>query len=320
MNLLSGRCVSNCTLETQYFSYNQSGSCQACSSPCFTCYNSSACRTCIANYYYYQNYSCLSTCNLANKFYTITTGGILYCFKCFDQTNCLVCTNGSSNACTLCENGVLQLGKCNLEGCTIANTYLDASSICQTCDGSCNGCTGAGNSRCTVCNYGYYNASGYCVSSCPTGTAPILATQICGCEGNCITCRGTSSYCLSCTATPISGQARFAYLGTCMGSCPAYSYLSGQECLLCPSGCYNCSATSCFNCDADKYSFENKCYQDCNSAGQQYDGDSSGSVKKCVLCPTGCDTCYGYNCTSCLSGYSLQGSTCLEICIVLGNC
>jgi hypothetical protein len=40
----------------------------------------------------------------------------------------------------------------------------------------------------------------------------------------------------------------------------------------------------------------------------------------CVLCPNGCDTCSGVVCQSCLSNYSLQNNTCLEICLVLGNC
>lgn len=39
MNLLNGRCVSNCTLETQYFSYSASGTCKSCSNNCNTCFN-----------------------------------------------------------------------------------------------------------------------------------------------------------------------------------------------------------------------------------------------------------------------------------------
>lgn len=64
----------------------------------------------------------------------------------------------------------------------------------------------------------------------------------------------------------------------------------------------------------------NLCYQDCNTINMQYDGTTSSGSKICVLCPNGCDSCSNNTCTSCLSGYSLQISTCVEVCIVLGNC
>lgn len=52
----------------------------------------------------------------------------------------------------------------------------------------------------------------------------------------------------------------------------------------------------------------------------QYDGSTSGSTKICVLCPDGCDTCDTHLCTSCLANYSLLNQTCIQQCLVLGNC
>ncbi len=254
--------------------------CLACGNNCYTCFNSTACRSCISNYYYYQNYSCLATCPTSSGYYI--TGG--YCLRCYDTAYCLSCSSSNINGCTSCSGGlVLQQGTC-VSSCTIANTYLSGDGMCMSCDSGCYGCTGAGNGACQVCNYGYFNSSGYCVSQCPTGSAAILSTQSCGCDSPCITCQDSSTYCLSCN-TSSSGSPQFAYYGSCLSSCPSYSYLSGTQCLPCLSGCSNCTATSCYLCDSDRYIYNDKCYQDCNLISQQYDGDNSTGVKKCVLCP-----------------------------------
>lgn len=315
MYMLTYRCVSNCSSETQYLTYTGTGVCLSCSGNCYTCFNSTACRSCLTGYYYYQNYSCLSTCPTSNGYYS--SNG--YCFRCYDTTYCASCDNSSINACTACSGGLaLQQGIC-VSGCTIANTYLSSSATCEPCNAACNGCTGAGSGACTLCNYGYYTSGGYCVSQCPTGTAAIISSQSCGCDAPCITCNSSSTYCLSCREDSL-GSARLAYFGSCVSSCPSYSYLSGVQCLPCTSGCSNCTATTCFLCDSDRYAYNDKCYQDCNLISQQYDGDNSSGVLKCVLCPEGCDSCQGYACKSCLSGYSLQNETCMLLCLVLGNC
>ena len=213
---------------------------------------------------------------------------------------------------------MLDRGSCKTS-CSDSNTSINADQVCTTCDVSCNGCSGASLSNCKSCNYGYFNYSSYCVSTCPRGTAPILYSQSCACEGNCSTCSGTSTYCLTCK-NDANNTVLFAFLGQCLYSCPLYSYLAGKECLLCGFGCYNCTANTCFNCDKDKYAHENKCYQDCNSVGLQYDAGEANGVKLCVLCPNGCDSCDDVICSSCLANYSLQNNTCLDICLVLGNC
>ncbi len=46
--------------------------------------------------------------------------------------------------------------------------------------------------------------------------------------------------------------------------------------------------------------------------------DNSGT--SCVLCPTGCDTCSGLICTSCLSSYTKIGDNCLLSCVLTNNC
>jgi hypothetical protein len=319
MNLLGGKCVSNCTNSSQYSSYNQSGSCVACVSNCLTCFSETACRTCQPGFYYYSNLSCLGSCSTSSGYFLSSAGGITYCLACFDAAQCLVCLNSSSNGCSKCAQGVLQQGEC-VFGCSLANTYLAPDSTCTSCDLSCNGCAGAGNGNCLSCSYNYYNSSNYCVTSCPNGTVAIPISRACGCEGNCLTCAGSSSYCLSCGLNTTTGASQWAYLGSCVSACPSYSYRSGSECLACPSGCFNCSSSACYNCDLDKYKWGSNCYQDCNSVGMQYDGSSASGTKMCVLCPDGCDSCSGYSCTSCLAGYSLQNSTCIQQCIILGNC
>ena len=181
MNLLGSRCVTNCTTESQYFSFNSSGTCLNCVSPCLTCFNSTHCRTCISGYYLKQDSTCSTTCATSAGYFISTVNSISYCLACYDS-QCLVCTSSATNACTSCLTGFLQQGIC-VSGCTLANTYQSSAGSCLTCDAACNGCSTAGNGNCVKCNFNYYNSSGYCVSSCPSGTAIIQSTQSCGCSG-----------------------------------------------------------------------------------------------------------------------------------------
>lgn len=58
------------------------------------------------------------------------------------------------------------------------------------------------------------------------------------------------------------------------------------------------------------------CVSDCNQLGQQY--DRSGN--SCVLCPANCDSCSGSVCSSCMSDYSLSSNSCIQTCLLMGNC
>ena len=103
MNILNDRCVFNCTSESQFQNFNESGTCRTCVNNCNTCYNETFCRSCVAGYFYYDNYTCLPTCATQSSYYSVEISGVVYCLLCYDQALCLSCVNASINGCTKCS-------------------------------------------------------------------------------------------------------------------------------------------------------------------------------------------------------------------------
>ena len=98
------------------------------------------------------------------------------------------------------------------------------------------------------CSQGYYTyrANKQCVTTCPTGTYPMLADTTCEvCVSPCLTCT-SSVACLTCISnyflTPSS---------TCSQTCPDEYYPSTktQNCEECVGRCRTCtSETACLTC------------------------------------------------------------------------
>lgn len=190
--LYNASCIYNCSSTTQYQLYNGNGSCLICDTSigCFTCYNSTTCRSCLFSpliYYLYADSSCQKTCPTTTGFYSFMIGTFYYCSPCAGS-NCLICSGGNPGQCTSCgNNATLDSGSCN-SNCILPNSYISSDYKCTACDKSCSGCSEAGNNKCKLCAYPYYNYNNYCLNPCPLNTAIILTNNTCGCTENCTTC------------------------------------------------------------------------------------------------------------------------------------
>lgn len=307
--LNASSCVTDCGYATAFLTYpsNSSFICTSCTGNCYTCTSATACLTCLASYYYYQNQSCLSFCDPAG--HVVDPAGSIYCRTCYG-TDCVACSSAAIGACTACSSAsVLASGIC-LANCSSPTMY-PSGGVCYNCDSSCATCSSAGNSGCTKCASSYYTYLGFCLATCPTGTAPNLATATCSCHSVCALCENSTTYCTAC-----SDGSLFVSQGQCLTACPEQTYISGQTCVPCSTACISCSVTTCSACLANHFLFNNACYSDCNLVSQQH--DQQGST--CVLCPQGCDTCSSTTCRSCLDQYTLSSEQCLRTCLLTSSC
>jgi hypothetical protein len=209
----------------------------------------------------------------------------------------------TSTTCTACKSGMALLSNQCLGGCS--QHMYNSGGVCLVCDVACDACDGPNNNNCFNCSIGYNSINGACTDLCPIGQV-ILANGSCGCDPVCTTCVNYSNKCLSC---PIG---KYFYNNQCFSACPTSTYILGQSCIDCTSGCMTCSSTTCIQCLNNYNIFENKCYQDCKVLGQRYVSmmDSNG-ILRCDQCPSGCTDCNSqYLCTSCESGYFLNGTVC----------
>lgn len=134
--LYGGKCVSNCGNESSYSYYTTSGdeACVPCNnnSNCSKCIGYNQCLTCISNFYLFEDGSCKSTCPTQNGYYIATVSLIKMCYSCWDSS-CLICSNGTSNACTSCRTGYLSEGQC-LDDCDNLTSYVTPDGTCKLCN------------------------------------------------------------------------------------------------------------------------------------------------------------------------------------------
>ena len=141
------------------------------------------------------------------------------------------------------------------------NTLSDPT-ICTKCLSSCLACKDY-TYKCTSCNSGYkVSSSNTCISnitpSCPSGyTLTSASTSDCyPCENPCITCSGSTTYCLSCISPllPSSGECV-----TCTSPC--------KTCSILPTLCDSCeSADKCDRCQSGYELEDGKCKTDCRAS------------------------------------------------------
>ena len=136
-----------------------------------------------------------------------------------------------------------------------------------------------------------------------SGSAPTCLN----CVAPCNTCKGSATYCLTCsTGKLVYGQ------NTCATDCPIGQYDPGNlVCALCSSNCATCSSYStCLTCGITGGSrtylhSDSHCYATCPNG---YYGTISSSKYVCSECSGTCDGCIttSTNCIACKSSHFRQ--------------
>ena len=231
-----------------------------CPQNCLSCYYSNASSlTSVTG----QNYLC-SSCETG---YSLTWYGV--CLPCI--SNCRVCSGANQNICLQCGLGFYLNNYqcapcpngcqiCNLMGCTqcadsfrlVSNLTTYTTSCEPVCVFPCLGCSSTNATACVTCFYGYIlqksgQQSQY--SSC------VQQNQTCSDSNGCY-------------------------------SCPLGQVISGGECVACGFSCARCMPDTLNNCTT--------CYS----------GMYLNTTFQCNSCPANCTTCTGVNnCLTCATGY-----------------
>lgn len=150
----------------------------------------------------------------------------------------------------------------------------------------------------------YYLSSTKCLQICPSNTfggLDVSSKHTCqSCESSCLTCRGnTVNDCLSCTGSTYLSYDAY----TCVGTCPAGQFQTGNICALCNINCLTCSTSSthCLTCGTPPsgvplYLYNAACVASCPTT---FFANSTGNT--CDSCDGSCQTCSGPAATQCLS-------------------
>lgn len=170
--------------------------------------------------------------------------------------------------------------------CHVGSSLI--SSTCYTVPANCVGLDAVGN--CSSCFSGYLLSANTCTFD-----------TTCNGTSSCTSCADgaylSSGQCLSCTL-PANCLGCSAAAPTSCFRCNDGYYLSSGACTLCTTGCVLCSSSSfCTLAGSGYYLIPNQ------------DASNSGHVG---TCRSPCSTCHEGNniCTSCVTGYSLNGTHC----------
>lgn len=156
--------------------------------------------------------------------------------------------------------------------------------------------------------------------NCPSGSVASLNTSSCvPCNAPCATCTEHPSKCTTCSSCCGS-----LFNFQCLTSCPVGTYSVNGTCQYCSYSCATClgSNTTCTSCPSGKVLYNGICYDKCpyvmiagictfNCARGLY----KTPVNTCLACDATCASCENHpkNCTSCVTGFSLNG-TCVKAC------
>ena len=265
------------------------GTCQACSLYCVSCLSNGP-GHCDSN-------GCIQG--------TVQVTGTTNCTKCF--AGCTTCSASDPNQCLDCGN----------------QRFLTTAGSCQGCPTGCQTCTSASN--CQSCTQGYFlvgtactilpafcvslNSTGVC-SKCFGGYLLNTGTNACDVDISC----NAGSTCTACAQgyTLSGGVCSACSLGS---NCVACSSTSATTCVKCTTGFYLDTSSACQSCTANCLACSSGSF--CSQAASGFfvslavDGSYSGVVGQCYsLCATCVDT--STFCLSCVSGYTLQGSACIQ--------
>ena len=231
--------------------------------------------------------------------------------------------DGTTN-CTTCFNGCPTCLTSDLSFCTSCPSgQFGASGVCTPCLSTCQTCADA--STCLTCPSGSQLVNSQCYSI-PSGCVSLASATTCS---SCFV-----GYTLSTDQATCSLDTTCNATSSCL-TCSNGYYLSSGQCLVCsslPANCLTCDAsvtTNCFQCSKGYYLSAGSCVQcvtgclDCSSATfcktampgyflvPFQDQTNSGRVG---TCRSPCLTCVSdkRRCTSCVPGYSLNGSHCIS--------
>jgi hypothetical protein len=303
--LISGICTScgpscNSCLSTNSFictscsfgKFLNNGQCSGiCSANCMTCTSSTNCLSCQQGYGLNATNFCVPC--------------LTSCARCSGTfpTICLACGTGFASTLNNLQQLVCNACPSNCITCSIANSVsicsmcypgyiLNGGFTCsQACSFPCATCSTGGPTICTSCFAGYtYNSASFsCAAQLAFSNTSL--TGICPLgymlsSGQCIQCLGNCGACVNAT-------------NICTG-CKIGSYLNPANnlCLLCPIGCLACTlSVSCQLC----------------SPGYFLPSTTINSPQVCQACQLPCLTCYAFanQCTSCQSGYTMNGWSCV---------
>lgn len=102
------------------------------------------------------------------------------------------------------------------------------------------------------------------------------------------------------------------YNSSCLLNCPNYFYanLTGSICLACNPPCLQCTFQGCINCLSAYYLQQRACVTSCTGTFRPNNG-----TMVCENCQHPCSDCtWSTLCTSCITSYSLFGTSCLSTC------
>ncbi|KAL4441097.1 hypothetical protein ABPG74_002047 [Tetrahymena malaccensis] len=323
-------CNSNCktcnspgTCKTNEFQNKANNQCNQCDVSCLTCNGNlnTNCLSCASPLFLYSN--CL-TCNPPLSFQKSTSKCISTCAsgqyldvntnKCTQcDSSCLNCIGGSKNQCVDCQSPRYyqkSTTSCELQ-CQPSYYGNSYTAMCEQCDSSCATCSGPKDNQCLSCKNSlfYLQASGTCVSNCPSGYFQnSLLNQCQKCDSSCKECSGTqNTQCTSCLSQLIF------YNNQCLTQCPSGMFQSINQCALCDQSCETCngqSSSSCLSCKPGMFLVSNQCLSSCPDGYYQNDN-------QCSKCHPSCKTCIGPNSTQCQTCVDLlikYNSSCVVEC------
>jgi hypothetical protein len=331
-----------------FLSSSSTPTCTACSFPCAACLapNSTLCTACVQGYVLVsssqtcqpsssvvQNFNAKPVDNCANQ--VLNANNTVSCSLCVQGyaltevgcapcavgcqicsatllTNCIQCAPGyqlgQDNVCMAALGCPSNCQSCTSVGCLqCAPGYLLTQNFqCQLpCQPPCASCQPNQPLSCLSCLLGYSMLNGRC-----------RADTSCNTLGNCQVCpfgtsllnnntlNSLSQSCANCTPASNCARCLTANTSQCT-SCLAGSFLNSYLCAPCASSCKTClSLTQCTQCASGYIPYQSG----------SLSGNLARGILNCVACSSPCASCQGdpASCTSCTSGFSLQGTVCLS--------
>ncbi|KAG7160333.1 Furin-like protease 2-like [Homarus americanus] len=211
------------------------------------------------------------------------------------------CSGPGPDKCRGCAHFSLE-GEC--VGSCPEGTYGSEERDCLGCHASCAMCSGLAQNQCLACrvDFLYVLHLGLCVERCPEGYFAV--------NGSCLHCGGHCSECINPEQCSRCDHHLLLSNGSCLTNCPEGFYeTQDNKCGSCSPQCKTCvggSVTDCASCRSTSYLNEGKCVYRCPK------GTYGGQVtRECLVCPTGCASCNGEICTSCIDGWRIKGGRCV---------
>lgn len=229
--------------------------------------------SCVTSYFW-LNYVCYSAC-LTGYFNDVAN-----CTAC--DSKCTTCDVSSTN-CTVCTSTAYLLG--NTCYTTCPDPYYEDNSgpnLCLLCNNTCASCSGPSNTVCSSCNTGYVLSGTTCDSTCQVGYGATASGICIACTTYCTSCSLLSTNCTSCESSP--SQYYLLTISTdtsCVNPCPVGYFINSTilSCVLCPTGCYDCtSKTVCYTCNPTYLYYNKLCYKPCPLGTYQF---NSTNCSKC---------------------------------------